>query len=693
MQNKQLELKKQEEQKYLDTVVVSLKNSLEKKYSEYENIKNEYLDRLLQVDQLPVYSDSKQEEFDKLNQELETRGIDATEGIIQKYRKQIANPYFAKLSIQPHGSTLVRDIRIGKAAYNEDDVMIVDWRSPVAGLYYENLQKNEKTSYVVRNEISGDERKIDVNLKNRVKIDIKDGKIANFYEISESLDVLTLNLEEKSGGQLDNIIETIQAEQDDIIRYNPKASLIVQGVAGSGKTTIAVHRMSYILYMNKDITESNTVFFVNSPVLKKYLYTLVEDLDLSKKIIKNLAEHLILTYSGNNFTDKKITYNDLTKINYKAIDYKNTLSYINKLYQFIDQEIADLNSQIETTTLFQFINKQTYIDELEELSPIEKASFILPILLHLKDEANTVSEYQEEFIKKKSNSFTDRDLDLLDSLILKFESLLAAFNPINTYKKYIKIRKAKFELFDQDDLIGIAIILKNLSGEHYLKSRYKYIFIDEGQDFGLLYYKLIKEFKVGDSVTILGDINQSVDNRGAIKDWLEISSVLDNKPKLFILPISYRNTKQITIENQKILNKINTIYIPEPYERDGDKVEFQDIKTKKALVEEVVAKVKKIRKKNKKSIAIIDSANKDLYKEISAQLKKEKLQLNNVAKTDTFESDGIYYGSSTEIKGLEFSSVIVITPAIDTLTKVNDIKQAYINFSRAINSLTVLQVK
>lgn len=687
MSDKNIKKKIATEQKYLNGLIKNLQNLLTSKELEFSNLKGDHTQKLINIDKNKTFSSNKEEEIEKINAELVVRGVDSFEESISKLKKQLDKPYFAKLSLQPKGSEKVRDIRIGKFSHNYDQGLIADWRAPVASLYYSNLQNNDKASYKVENEITGKSRVIDVNLKNRVKIDIQDYKIVRYYETSESLDVLTVNLEEKTGGQLDNIIETIQSEQDDIIRYNTNASLIVQGVAGSGKTTIAVHRMSYILYVNTDVNEHNTVFFVNSPILKRYLLSLVNDLGLSKKIVKNISEYLLLLYSSKRLLSQKHTYSDLQKINYKAKDYKNNHNYIDKLYKYLTKQEKKLSDDVASSSVFLYIKKGMYEDELADHAVVEKCAFVLPILYYLNGDSQKVTDAQSSYLKKTVEQLTQREESLLPMVIKRLEDILYGFNPVDIYAEFAKQRKAKFNILNQDDLIGIAIVAKHLAGEYIVPDKYKYIFIDEGQDFGLLFYSLIKELKIGDKVTILGDINQSVANKGAIKNWDEIRSVMDNNPKLFILPKSYRNTKQITEENIKLLEKLNTKYLPVAFDREGEPVIKNSFTTKKELIEKLVGQILKQRKKDSKSIVIIDNIDLNIFDVLKRELKKENYILENMKDVEDFESDGIYYGRSGEIKGLEFSTVILLTQDPEEMKDQNDIRQTYVNFSRAINNL------
>lgn len=167
------------------------------------------------------------------------------ENVLRKNQAALQKPYFGRVDYQEQGSGQKESLYIGKNGVSRDkaDVMVIDWRAPVSALYYEN--ELGSGSYHVP-EVGN----IAVDLQLKRTFDISQGKLVGYFDNDTAAtdELLVKYLSQNKDLVLNDIISTIQKEQNEIIRETPFADLIVQGVAGSGKTTVAMHRISYILY-------------------------------------------------------------------------------------------------------------------------------------------------------------------------------------------------------------------------------------------------------------------------------------------------------------------------------------------------------------------------------------------------------------------------------------------------------------
>ncbi len=197
---------------------------------------------------------------------------------LERNERALEKPYFGRIIF--HDETLGKDesIYVGRGGISKDATtpVVVDWRAPVANAYYENGLG--KCSYP-----SPDGRQIDIDLKLKRTYEIENGKLKNFFdsEVISNDELLTKYLAQNKQAVLGDIVATIQQEQNAIIRRSPYHNVIVQGVAGSGKTTVAMHRISFILYNYADRFKPGDFYIVGSNrILLNYITGVLPSLDV-----------------------------------------------------------------------------------------------------------------------------------------------------------------------------------------------------------------------------------------------------------------------------------------------------------------------------------------------------------------------------------------------------------------------------
>gem|GEM_PF-3662875 len=183
---------------------------------------------------------------------LNTRLLDSLEQNFGLLRKSKDHPYFARMDIRQSDKDNVEEIYIGKISLFDESMetpLVVDWRAPISSVYYDGRLGSTKYSAY------GEEFEIDLHLKRQYTIE--GGELKHFVDVDISMSdtFLQATLENHASDKLKDIVSTIQAEQNDIIRADIHKPLIVQGVAGSGKTTIALHRIAYLIYTYSDSFE------------------------------------------------------------------------------------------------------------------------------------------------------------------------------------------------------------------------------------------------------------------------------------------------------------------------------------------------------------------------------------------------------------------------------------------------------
>ena len=192
-------------------------------------------------------------------------------------RKARHKPYFGRIDFRDQKIPYAESYYVGRVGIsrNGSEPVVIDWRAPIASVYYENTIG--KCRYTVKNEGS-----CEIDLKRKRTYEIADDRLIDFFDsdVVANDELLTKYLA-KNKSVLGEIISTIQKEQNTVIRRSPKMNLIVQGVAGSGKTTVAMHRISYILYNYEDDFRPEDFYIIGSNrILLNYITSVLPDLDV-----------------------------------------------------------------------------------------------------------------------------------------------------------------------------------------------------------------------------------------------------------------------------------------------------------------------------------------------------------------------------------------------------------------------------
>ena len=252
-------------------------------------------------------------------------------------------PYFARIDFKEEEQKEKNMIYIGKANVSDgdDNLIIVDWRAPIASLYYDG--KLGKVEY------SAPEGKIKGDLLLKRLFEIEKGKLIDFADsdISVSDEVLSPYLMSNSEARLKNIIATIQSEQNAIIRAPLNRPLIIQGVAGSGKTTVALHRIAYLAYTYAEKLQAKD-FMIIAPnkFFLDYISNILPDLgvnDVKQCTFEEFAKQIIDSgIKVENSTDQlaEIVNNDEEKKDYenrkKISTFKSSLTFKKILDKYLN---------------------------------------------------------------------------------------------------------------------------------------------------------------------------------------------------------------------------------------------------------------------------------------------------------------------------------------------------------------------
>ncbi|MEN8907701.1 MAG: RNA polymerase recycling motor HelD [Clostridiales bacterium] len=696
-------------------------------------------------------SDSSQDYVDILAKVGIQKNMDIK---IKELYKAKTKPYFARIDFSEYGKNNCENHYIGKLSLMRDEdqeVIIVDWRAPVANLYYE-----ERLGEVNYNCPEGN---IKGELRLKRQIIINEGKLESVFDIDITTndDFLQQHLGANSNDRLKEIVSTIQTEQNKIIRADMWKPLIVQGAAGSGKTTIALHRIAYLIYTyDKKFEPENfmilapTKFFLNyiSEILPdlgvdKVKQTTFEDISmglLRKKFkIKDPNEKLSnYINSSSSLSKQSNLYLEIS--NFKSsFRFKQTIDlYLKEIEDnFIPKEDFKLANNIILT--YEYINN-LFLTEYKRLSFVERISEIKKHLnINLKKIKNSLIEKLELKYTLKVNKIKDENKiddnvrSRIRYLIEEKETKLSQIEKLSktNIKNYTnKIKPLKPWEYYKKVLIRTDIIEKIISNEDFIKSfvnnsssfnikkeidiediapilyiKYKiygiedkipvkHIVIDEAQDFSVFQFYILKNIIKDSSFTILGDICQGIYSYRGTSDWQNIKDNVfgTKKCEIMYLEQCYRTTVEImNVANGVIKNLKNEDFkLAKPVIRHGENVKYIKADSINKTVKSITRNIQSSLEKDYKLIAIICKTLEECEK-FYILLKN---YFDNIYILTGKEEE--YFGGIVIIpvylaKGLEFDIVFISNANFDVYRPDEnlEIKLLYVAITRAMHELYI----
>ncbi len=568
------------------------------------------------------------------------------------------NPYFGKIIFRDNINE--EEIYIG-ITHVEDDLeyYIHDWRSPICSLFYD--YEVGKASYLSPDGlVSGD-------LKVKRQYKIEDGKLKGIFDTSINIedDVLQQVLAEDSNDKMKNIVNTIQQEQNKVIRNTEDKTLIVQGIAGSGKTSVALHRIAFLLYKIKNLSSQNVLIFSPNQVFSEYISNVLpelgEDNTLQTTFNKFMESNINEYHHVEEFTkfierfykDKTIN-KELIKYkqsNQAAIDIKNYIDNLRNEICFID----DLDTRDFTYTK----DELNYF--LRERYNHLKFYDIIPVIAtkicdtHYNGKKTNHKKLVSELYKRLNKKINIKEI---------YKNFYYSEYFTNSYTKYLSDSEIK-EFTNNKDIsyedACLFIYIKGLLQGFNYYGKIKQIVIDEAQDYNKLQYQVIKSIFPTAGFTILGDVNQTINPYYKYESLKELEEIFDEDTKFLELTKTYRSSKEIIEYTNKILG-LN--YVTAIRKENHLPVLIKEELNLKENLNNDIAKLKE----NYKSIAIITKTDEEASK-IYNLLKDTNSELSLLeTNTEKFNRNLIVVPAYTA-KGLEFDSVIIYTDKNNKYTK------------------------
>lgn len=606
---------------------------------------------------------TNKDEYASINIQIENMQIqnDNLHREVTRLDRQKKNPYFGRFDFKVNGEELSSPhyIGLGFVKDNENNNLVYDWRADICSLYYDD--KVGKTSYTCPDgEIKGE-----VTLKRQYKIE--KGELSYYIDSSMLIDddILMEQLSKNATTKMHDIVSTIQKEQNIMIRDNDFVNTIVQGVAGSGKTSIAMHRVSYLLFKYRHYLKSEDILILSpteqfSDYIDEVLPAIGEESAFTTTFA-SMAKRLLGEKFENREEMLERVIANQTQKDFENIAIKSSFEFLEELKNFLNNDICNLF--VPKTMAFGDITIEKselhdiYFNRLKTL-PVHKRIEILAE--NIVDRFNIPDFERPDLIKRAKkllyNKFMTTDLLKIYNMFLR-NAELEEVEKIGAY-----------------DIAPILLIKENLFA---LNNNFdaKYVIVDEMQDYTPCHFYLFdKIWKC--SKLYLGDINQSIDKTLPLTYIKNLAKL--TKSKIKFLTKSYRSTLQIALFSQKILGR----KIADNVNRQGEEVECITSRDCAKTIEKILEKRKKNPAYKDQSIAIICKTNEEIK-----SLQKASAVIKKFKPLNTSSKENLFISTPAKAKGVEFDCVIVPFATEKNYHNELDRNLLYVASTRALHKL------
>jgi len=679
---------RKEEESHLKTTILKLKKARKSATLKLDVISSENLERLKELRESGGSSYGYQtSDFDVLLEQLHQKN--AALNIKGKYKSLeeigflLSEPYFSRIDLFDPSFRKTDKFYIGKFSFTEKKPIITDWRSKVASVYYRYRYPQKGVYY----ETPLGKQTRDLKIKRT--FEIQDGKLVGYFDNDLQLDESTVIIEKiktRSGGVLEDIVQTIQESQLDIIEADPRQICVVQGCVGSGKSTVAIHKLAHIFFNYPNLIHPERCLLVaKSQILAGYLSTLFPRLgifDLTYKTVKDVAYNLM--------------FQEGLKANYDLADTRNLSEFnptgVKKLMKSVllaqkeyERKINKIfkDPELGTFASFKYSYNQTPYENITDI---------------LEDITEELTVQKERFAKNPDSiqAWLYKENILALRKILRQANVLKSEIKEKTIKRVA--RKTGLDInkkLNYSKVLAYLYIYSELVGLTKFR-KYEYCVVDEAQDFSPLEYLFLSKVVLRGRFALFGDLNQTLQENG-IENWEIIPDVIKEARVAikFELDKNYRSTKQIIIFANKVLRNYSNKYLPKSINRVGDdpvEILFQDIDGVYKKFEEGI---KGDSKKIDKSIGIICFGDTEKAEQILSKIKslKDKVIKLESTKKITYVPRGVYLMSADDCKGLEFSKVYILGLNLKKIKILPEARKAFVAVTRAMNELFVYGVK
>lgn len=615
--------------------------------------------------------------------------------------KMIKSPYFARIDFKFDDEDEFEKIYIGRSSLRKNsyqEMYVYDWRSPIASVFY-RFMTGEAFYDAPCGRVTGE-----INLKRQYEI--KNGILEYFFDSDVQIvdEFLRQLLSQNTTAKMKAIVETIQHEQDVVIRDMENDLLMVQGVAGSGKTSIALHRAAYLMYqgLQTKLSANNIMIISPNSIFEQYISNVLPELgedNVISSVFEDILSELLngrKIQSRNDFLENLIVNSKYKEISRNSIEFK-TSSFFREI---LDQFLIDIPRQwIEFEDVYYegkcVVSGQILKDKIlgRPETPLgikleQLEDYILEQIFGTgkgrghKEEKNLIKQEIQKFIKIDIVEL----YKILFSNEAYFYSLLQNSNPSQNIKNIWKYTKENLEADSlyYDDAIAIAYLYLKIYGTNKYKN-IKQVVIDEAQDYYPLQYEIFNLLFSNAKFTILGDMKQTLAKKEDISFYEQIQKILNKKKSsLIMLDKSFRCTNEILNFSLKFIEQSSQI---KSFNRNGDSPKVYIADNSEIFIDEIVKEIKLCQEKGFQSICLICKTEKNstyLFNKI-----KHKLDIQLIKNGSVSDLQGVFILPVYMSKGLEFDTVLICDADSQNYHDEDDKNLLYVACTRALHKLSL----
>lgn len=675
----------EENQKFLEEIkekirtrLAELEKSMEAGKREVESMHEYYWENYTEMDEYGYENfDNQQALLTQVNANAQRHSLHA------RYKKLLDSPYFGRVDFIYEGEDVPETFYIGIGSFSPKKggvPLIYDWRAPVSSLFYD--YDSGQASY----EAPGGEMCGEITAKWQYKI--RKGKLVYAFESDVKIDDEVLREELSASGdtKLKNIIRTIQKEQNEIIRNTRDRVLVIQGVAGSGKTSVALHRIAYLLYHDRQNLRSQNVLILSpNSVFSDYI----------SHVLPELGEEPIREMSLDTFAYKKLNdtvndcedrYDRLERLLAGGSDTeyqkKQSREFMDSLYGYVMQLEAELMD-------FDSVSLKGFSKSAQDIQVLFYEKFTEFPLLKRMDAVR-------EYIVDEYETLTGRELSQEedDRIRLVFEKMYETRDIYILYSRFLAANGCKplpHRRYEQRCLayedVYPMLYLKLLLTGGQKDTSIRHLVIDEMQDYSYLQYEILAML-FSCPMTILGDKAQTMDTK--IQDVTKfLPSILGKDIRRIEMNKSYRNTEPIAAYAASLTGATDA----ELFARTGDAVKENVFPSREDTLQFVAEAFAKEADQTETAalLFLTEAEAREAYARLCVLFKEKDMEekLSYIDRNSSYFHTGLTVTTFYLAKGLEFESVYAVTPKgkMDPLT----VQARYIMATRAMHHLCVCE--
>lgn len=609
---------------------------------------------------------------ERIMQDVNNSGASAVQ-YLNRLKKVQDSPYFARIDFHAREETV--PYYIGLYAFRQEkQLLIIDWRSPVASMFYDF--ETGPAFYTTPATLMSPEEKVEGEIVLKRQFKIKNGEMEFAFDSSQNIqdDILQQELAHTSDEKMKSIISTIQKEQNRIIRDEKADVMIIQGVAGSGKTSIALHRVAFLLYRFRDTIKAQNVTIISpNKVFGDYIAGVLPELGeepIFEASLEDLA--LIQIEDGVDFVGEKNPLETDDPAWTKRVRFKGTADFVRQMDEFIEK-LPTLAFQPQDFVFGEF---SVPADWIRERVQIYKR---FPLLKRLEQVADDIhSRLENEFLREERPPHRNVIFQALRKMLV-YKTTLAAYKGFYAWLGETRMYKpVKKGILEWNDVYPYLYLQSYFTGVQ--ESRLiKHLVIDEMQDYTPIQYAVLNRLFQCPK-TILGDFGQSIDPN--CQYTLEDLHALYEGSSLMRLEKSYRSTYEIIHYAKKIAKAQDF----QAVERHGDPPKLLTFSTEEQELEQLLQTIGGFHQSDYNALGILTRTNPEAQA-LYEKLKERGAEVNLILPDSKSFHNGASVMSVQMSKGLEFDEVLIPSANEETYHTDFDRNILYVACTRAMHKL------